>query len=94
MKTMRNALGIQFTAEDIRAVIACLRDHAKGGPGLPIQGTRDEIHTHVLTRLFEELVEEPSNILFTTITGPESTRYDAMSPSFWLECLDLMEADF
>ena len=27
-----------------------------------------------LTRLFEELVEEPSNILFTTITGPETTR--------------------
>jgi len=85
-------LGIQFTAEDLRAVIACLRDHAKGGPGLPIPGTRDEIHAHVLTRLFEELVEEPSNILFTTITGPKTTRYDAMDATFWLECLDLMEA--
>jgi alpha-galactosidase len=49
-------------------------------------------HTHVLTRLFEELVEEPSNILFTTTTGPETTRYDAMDATFWLECLDLMEA--
>ena len=52
------------------------------------------IHAHVLTRLFEELVEEPSNILFTTVTGPETTRYDAMNPSFWLECLDLMEKTY
>jgi len=87
-------LGIQFQAADLRLVINALRDHAKGGTGLPIQGTRDEIHSHVLTRLFEELVEEPSNILFTTITGPDTTRYDAMNPSFWIECLDLMEKTY
>ena len=49
----------------------------------------DEIHA--LTRLFEELVEEPSNILFTTITGPETTRYDGMDTALWLECLDAIE---
>ncbi len=84
-------LNIKLDAADLRTVIAALRDHANGGPGLPIQGTRDEIHAHVLTRLFEELVEEPSNILFTTITGPEATRYDAMDTAIWLECLDAIE---
>lgn len=84
-------LGITFTAADLRAVLAALRDHARGGSGLPVPGSRDEIHAHVLNRLFEELVEEPSNILFTTATGPDSIRYDAMNPSFWIECLDLAE---
>lgn len=84
-------LHIKLDAADLRAVITSLRDHAKGGTGLPVQGTRDEIHAHVLTRLFEELVEEPSNILFTTITGPETTRYDAMDAAIWLECLDAIE---
>ena len=54
----------------------------------------DEIHGYCLNRLFDELVEEPSNILFTTKTGPDTIRYDAMNASFWIECLDLMEASF
>ena len=84
-------LGIELTAEDLRAVLAALRGHARDGSGLPVPGARDEIHSHVLNRLFEELVEEPSNILFTTATGPDATRYDAMEPAFWIECLDLAE---
>jgi len=88
------SLGIVFHGEDLRSVIHALRDHARGGSGLPIKGTRDEIHAYVLTRLYEELVEEPSNILFTTITGPDTTRYDAMTPSFWIECLDHMEKTY
>jgi hypothetical protein len=87
-------LGVEFASEDLRSVIHALRDHACGGDGLPIPGTRDEIHAYVLQRLFEELVEEPSNILFTTVTGPETTRYDAMNPSFWIECLDLLEKTY
>jgi len=50
--------------------------------GTPVTGARDE------------LVEEPSNIFFTTKTGSETTRYDAMSTAFWIECLDLMEAAY
>ena len=87
-------LGIEFTSNDLRTVIHALRDHARGGAGIPIAVTRDEIHAHVLHRLFEELVEEPSNILFTTSTSDDTTRYDAMNPSFWIECLDLMEKKF
>lgn len=85
------ALGIELQPDDLRAVIGALRDHASGGRGLPVPGARDEVHAHVLDRFFEELVEEPSNILFTTPTGPDSIRYDAMDPGFWLECLDLLE---
>jgi hypothetical protein len=85
-------LGITFSAADIRTVLSSLRAHAKNGT-LPEFNTisKDEIHCYILESLFAELVEEPSNILYTTKTGEDTMRYDAMQPSFWIECLDLLE---
>ena len=88
------SLKIDLGPKDLSYVLEALRAHAKGGGGLPVQGSRDEIHAYCLDRLFEELVEEPSNILFTTKTGSDKMRYDAMNAEFWIECLDLMEATF
>ena len=87
-------LKIKLVSEDLRLVINALRDHARGRDGSPVSGSREEIHGYCLNRLFDELVEEPSNILFTTKTGPDTIRYDAMNAEFWIECLDLMEATF
>ena len=87
-------LKINLGGEDLQLVISALRDHARGGVGSPVPGSRDEIHGYCLNRLFDELVEEPSNILFTTKTGPDTMRYDAMNATFWIECLDLMEDTF
>lgn len=87
-------LDIELGAKDISSVLTALREHARGGAGTPVPGSRDEIHGYCLNRLFDELVEEPSNILFTTVTGPDTIRYEAMSAAFWMECLDLMEATF
>lgn len=87
------SLGLNFELEatELCIVIAALRDHAKGGPGSLELSGYDEIQSHCLNRLFEELVEEPSNILYATSTGSDSIRYDAMDSSFWIECLDLLE---
>ena len=85
-------LNISLSAAELSIVTAALRDHAKGGRGELELEDCDEILSHCLTRLYEELVEEPSNILFTTATGPDSIKYDAMDPSFWIECLDLLES--
>ncbi len=90
-KQAARSLHIDLGPDDLRAVIGSLKDHAKGGVGVPVSGARDEIHGYCLNRLFEELVEEPSNILFTTQKGNDTVRYDAMNASFWLECLDLFE---
>ena len=87
-------LNIKLGSADLRLVINALREHARGGEGSPVPGSREEIHGYCLNRLFDELVEEPSNILFTTKTGPDTMRYDAMNAEFWIECLDLMEATF
>ena len=87
-------LDIKLGSTEIAAVVGALREHARSGTGTPVPGARDEVHGYVLNRLFDELVEEPSNILFTTKTGPDTIRYDAMSTEFWLECLDYLEATF
>ena len=84
-------LGFELEGEDLRIVIEALREHAVGGRGFLQLSDHDEIQSHCLNRLYEELVEEPSNILYATPTGPDSTRYDAMDPSFWIECLNLLE---
>lgn len=87
-------LKVELGSEDLGSVIGALREHSSGKTGKPVSGSRDEIHAYCLDRLFDELVEEPSNILFTTQTGSKTIRYDAMSTDFWIECLDLMEATF
>ena len=84
-------LGVELNGSKLHVVIYALRDHAKGGSGTLDLADRDEIQAHCLQRLFDELVEEPSNILYVTKTGPDSERYDAMDSEFWLECLDLLE---
>ena len=88
------SLKINLGPQDLSLVLEALRQHAKGRAGTPVPGARGEIHAYCLNRLFEELVEEPSNILFTTKTGPDTMRYDSMNAEFWIECLDLMEKTF
>ena len=85
-------LGAKFSSADISIVLSALRAHAKNGTQ-PVfnASTNDEIHCYVLESLFAELLDEPSNILYTTKTGKDTMRYDAMQPSFWIECLDLLE---
>jgi hypothetical protein len=84
-------VGIHLSQNDLKIVFAALRDHAKTGTAPTFDTSRDEIHHYVLDSLFAELVEEPSNILYTTRTSADTMRYDAMQPDFWIECLDLLE---
>ncbi|HAE30189.1 MAG TPA: hypothetical protein DCF89_03665 [Flavobacteriales bacterium] len=84
-------LNVVLGWNELSIVINALRDHAQGGQGILQLAGLDEIQAHCINRLYEELVEEPSNILYSTPTGPSTTRYDSMEPSFWIECLDLLE---
>jgi hypothetical protein len=83
-------VGIKLSQADLQSIFSALREHARTGIAPPLTA-RDEIHQYVLDSLFADLVEEPSNILYTTHTGPDTVRYDAMKPEFWAECLDLLE---
>ena len=84
-------LGIKLSPEDFNSVFHALREHARKGIA-PSFIARDEIHQYLLDSIFAELVEEPSNILYTTSTGPDTIRHDAMKPEFWCECLDFLES--
>ena len=86
-------LDVELNWEELSIVITALRDHAKGRLGTLKLNDYDEIEPHCLNRLFEELVEEPCNIFYVTPTSPSSTRYNSMDPSFWIECLDLLERE-
>ena len=86
-------LDVELNWEELSIVIAALRDHASGGQGTLKLTDYDEIESQCLNRLFEELVEEPCNILYVTPTSPSSTRYNSMDPSSWIECLDLLERE-
>lgn len=83
-------VGVKLTSTDLKLVFEALRAHARSGPA-PDFTAHDEIRRYVLGTLFAGLAEEPSNILYTTTTGPDTMRYDAMTPEFWIECLDLLE---
>ncbi|MFT5882453.1 MAG: hypothetical protein ACI9FG_000956 [Crocinitomicaceae bacterium] len=85
------SLSVDLSDENLKIVTNALRDHARGGTGNITLKENDEIRAHCLNRLFEELVEEPSNILYTTSTGADTMRYDAMDLTFWIECLDLLD---
>jgi len=87
-------LKVELGGMELQIILAGLRDHARGGDGrLQIEGY-DEVQQHCLRRLFDELLEEPSNILYTTSTSQDTMRYDAMDPDFWIECLDNLEQSF
>lgn len=83
-------VGIRLSPEDLKLVFEALRTHARKGeaPDFP---SDDEIRRYALDILYAELVEEPSNVLYTTRTGPDTMRYDAMTPDFWIECIDILE---
>lgn len=86
-------LGVFMNTTHLHVVTHALRDHAQGGSGELALQDYDEILSHCLTRLYEELVEEPSNILYVTSTSSNSVRYDAMNSSFWIDCLNLLETN-
>ena len=86
-------LDVDLNWEELSIVIAALRDHASGGQGTLKLTDYDEIESQRLNRLTEELVEEPCNIFYVTPTSPSSTRYNSMDPSFWIECLDLLDRE-
>jgi hypothetical protein len=80
-------LGVPLDRTAIATVVrALVAESHRQDPG-PILIQPDEIRTYVLTTLYEELLEEPSNILHTTTVDQQTLRYEAMEVAFWRESL-------
>ena len=84
-------VGSPLNDETITTVIQALRIESLGGDYHPLLRHDDPIAAYLRQSLFDELLEEPSNILFTTQIDDETIRYEAMESAFWRECLKALE---
>ncbi len=80
-------LPVVLDATAILQVLLALEAETRGADPHSHLTTEDEIRSYVLTSLYEELLAEPSNILFTTHIAKDIVRYEAMEVSFWKECV-------
>lgn len=80
-------MSIVLDAEGIQKVLLALEAETRREDPSPHLDTGNEIRSYVLTSLYEDLLAEPSNILFTTHVATDVVRYEAMEASFWKECV-------
>lgn len=80
-------MGVIPGPDDIYAVIQALLAEADGLNPVPHLECPDEIRRYFRRTMFDELVGEPSNVLYTTQINPDVVRYEAMPADFWKKCL-------
>lgn len=71
----------------IHAILDALRVESLGGDPRFLLRHPDPVASWLRESLYQELLEEPGNVLFTTRIDDKTVRYEAMEPSFWRECL-------
>lgn len=86
-------LGVALDPSAMATVVRALVAESHGQDSRPILIQEDEIRSYVLTSLYEELLEEPSNILHATRVNDDVIRYEAMAVDFWRECLATLLKD-
>lgn len=79
-------------AQDLLAVILALEAEADGLNPDPHLACPDEIRLYLRRTIYDDLLAEPSNILFATPVNAETTRYVAMPREFWKECLAALKS--
>jgi hypothetical protein len=80
-------LGVEMDAALLEGVVLALEAEVRReDPQVHLQ-MGNEVRSYLAKALYEELLEEPSNILFTTHVGPDVVRYEAMDAGFWGECV-------
>lgn len=84
-------IGSPLDTKAVETVVEALRIESLGGDPGPLLHDSDPVATWLRQALFEDLLEEPSNIFFTTVIDDETIRYEAMDAEFWRECLGGLE---
>lgn len=86
-------MGVILGADDLRAVIQALIAEADQLSPDPHLQCPEELRHYLRRTMFDELVGEPSNVLYTTKINDEVVRYEAMPPDFWKSCLLALRED-
>ncbi len=72
-------------------IVDALRIESYGGDPRPLLHHPDPVAAWLRQSLYQELLVEPSNVLFTIPIDEETIRYEAMEVEFWRECLQELE---
>ena len=82
-----DCIGVALDQPLLLKVVSALEAETRNEDPAPLLSHEDEVRAYLMRALYEELLEEPSNILFTTQVNPDVVRYEAMEVGFWRECL-------
>ena len=80
-------LSIKLDAKALEILLRALEAETRSEDPTPILAGGGELGSYILTALYQELLDEPSNILHTTHIAKNVVRYEAMEAAFWKECL-------
>lgn len=80
-------LGLVLGADDIRSVMNALIADADGLSPEPALACAEALRGYLRRSMFDDLVGEPSNVLYTTQVNADVIRYEAMPAEFWKSCL-------
>lgn len=84
-------VGSPFDDTDLRAVFYALRVESLGGDPQTLLQHPDAVAAWLRRALYQDLLEEPSNVFFTTQIDEDTVHYDTMDAAFWRECLEELE---
>lgn len=86
-KESARRMGVALEREDLLSVLDALLADADGkNPELLLE-SKDPVRAYLRRSMFDDLVGEPSNILYSTKVNPDTIRYEAMPAEFWKECI-------
>lgn len=81
-------VGSPLDEEDLEDILEALRIESFGGDPRPLLHHPEPVAAWLRRALFEDLLEEPGNVFFTTRIDDETIRHEVMEADFWRECLE------
>lgn len=84
-------VGRPLDSEALANIIHALRIESFGGNPQALLDHGDPVAAWLISSLYQELLEEPGKIFFTTSVDHDMIPDAAMPPAFWRECLAELE---
>lgn len=89
-RTSARRIGTPLDNRSLQNIIAALHAESYGADYRPYLEHPDPVADFLRNALFNDLLEVPCTLLFTTRSGTGTNSYKTMAPSLWRECLSLL----
>ena len=89
-------MNVALEVEDVLTVVDALEAEAEAEHRDPLRllSCADELREYVRITLYDEMLLEPSNVFLATPVSADTTRYEAMPRTFWIDCLRALRKDW